>query len=68
MNIVLYTIGCPNCNTLHKKLDSKNIQYSIVTDTDEMRRKGYEHLPVLEVDGKPYNFFEAIQWIKENVQ
>ena len=60
---VLYSIHCPSCNVLHKKLDSKNISYVLMTDRSIMQSKGFKELPMLEVDGKLYNFREAVDWI-----
>ena len=47
--IVLYTIGCPNCKVLERKLNSKNVPYETVTDVEIMRNKGIQSAPVLEV-------------------
>ena len=41
MDIVLYTIDCPNCIILEKKLKSKNIQFLRVSDKDTIIAKGY---------------------------
>lgn len=60
---VLYSIHCPSCNVLQKKLDSKNISYVLMTDRSIMQSKGFKELPMLEVDGKLYNFREAVDWI-----
>jgi hypothetical protein len=32
MKIVLYTIGCPQCNVLEKKLNNAGVQYEIIND------------------------------------
>lgn len=63
MKIVLYTIGCPKCKVLEKKLGLKNIQYSIVTDEEEIRSMGFLSLPMLSVDDKVMPFAEAVGWI-----
>lgn len=60
---VLYSIHCPSCNVLQKKLDNKNINYVLMTDRSIMQSKGFKELPMLEVDGKLYNFREAVDWI-----
>ena len=64
--IVLYTIGCPQCLVLEKKLDMKNIKYDKVTDENVMIEKGFVSAPVLEVDGIELNFKEANEWLKNN--
>lgn len=61
--IKLYTIDCPKCKVLEKKLDAKGIIYEITKDKEEMAAKKIYDLPVLEVDNKILNFNEAVNWI-----
>ena len=61
--ITLYTIDCPKCNVLEKKLNMKNIKYETIKDINVMQEKGFQQAPVLEVDGKIYNFEEAIKFV-----
>lgn len=61
--IILYTTNCPKCQVLKAKLDSKNIQYDIVTDIKEIREKGFLSAPILQIGDKFYSFGEAIQYI-----
>ena len=63
--IVLYTIGCPKCNTLERKLQEKNISYIKNEDVEEMFNMGIEYAPVLVVKGRKMEFNEAIKWVKE---
>lgn len=63
--IILYTIDCPKCKVLERKLEEKNIQYKVCKDTNIMAEKGYMYLPILEIDDKVLNFKEAVDWIKE---
>jgi len=63
LKIVLYTTGCPKCKVLEKKLRLKNIQYSIVTDEEEIRNTGFLSLPLLSVDDKIMPFTEAVGWV-----
>lgn len=50
--ITLYsTKTCPKCSIVKAKLDNKNIEYTLVDDEDVLREKGYDLLPVLEVNG-----------------
>ena len=63
MNIILYTIDCPRCIVLEKKLQQKNINFSVNKDKEEMFFKGFTSAPMLEVDGKYMDFFEARRWI-----
>lgn len=64
MNI-LYTTHCPKCSVLEKKLNAKNIPYKEVTDVDLMISKGFDSMPVLEVDGMAMDFKTANTWINE---
>ena len=65
MNIVLYTIDCPNCIILEKKLKTKNIEFLRVSDEETIRAKGFgdSSFPILEVDGVAMGYKTAIQWV-----
>lgn len=63
--ITLYTIDCPKCKRLEKALEQESIQYEVRRDRDEMEQKGFDFMPVLEVDGQIMNYSEAINWINE---
>lgn len=65
MDIVLYTIGCENCDILEKKLEAKNIKFLRVSDEETIRAKGYgdSTFPILEVDGVEMSYRTAIQWV-----
>ena len=65
MNIVLYTIDCPNCLILEKKLKAKNFEFLRVSDKDTIIAKGFgdSAFPILEVDGITMNYKTAIQWV-----
>ena len=65
MKITLYSTHCPKCLVLEEKLQDKNIDYELVTDIDEMVKKGFQSAPVLEVDGKLMDFSEANKWVNE---
>ena len=59
----LYSTGCPKCKVLKSKLDSKQIEYTIIDDIEVMKNKGFNSLPVLEVDGTMYEFREAVNYV-----
>ena len=59
MRVTLYTTHCPKCKVLEKKLNSKNINYNEVTDTNIMISKGFTSTPMLEVDGTIMDFSQA---------
>ena len=63
MSIILYSTGCPKCNVLEAKLNSKSIKYEVCTDIEVMQSKGMMSAPNLEVDGKLMSFGDAIKWI-----
>ena len=63
--IKLYTIHCPQCNVLKKKLDIAGISYTLIDDENWLRENGYDKFPILEVDGNQMNYIQAINWLKE---
>ena len=68
MNVVLYTIDCPNCLVLEKKLKAKNIEFLRVSDRDTIIAKGFgsSAFPILEVDDVTMNYKTAISWINNH--
>lgn len=65
--IVVYTIHCPACNILEKKLQNANLLYSVIDDREELTKMGLEQFPLMQVDCGPLmNLREANQWIKEH--
>lgn len=65
MNVTLYSTGCPKCRILETKLNQKNISFNIDKDEDEMIKRGFQSLPMLEVDGKLMDFGDAVRWVNE---
>lgn len=63
MSIVLYSTGCPKCKVLKTKLQQNNIEYVEVSDVAIMKEKGFEYVPVLEIDGVAHSFKDAVEWI-----
>lgn len=64
-NVIVYTIHCPACNILEKKLQKAGIEYSVVDD--ETKMTNIEQFPMMSVDCGPLmTLKEANQWIKEN--
>ena len=63
--VVVYTIHCPACNILEKKLQKAGIEYSVVDD--ETKMEGIEQFPMMQVNCGPLmTLKEANQWIKES--
>lgn len=63
--VLLYSTGCPKCKVLEKKLEEKNVKFEKIGDVDLMLAKGFMEVPMLEVDGKLYDFREGVKWVNE---
>ena len=63
MKIVLYSTGCPRCNVLKTKLKNKGVDFEEINDTKLMIDKGFDSVPVLEVDGNYMDFGKANEFI-----
>lgn len=65
--IVLYSTDCPRCKVLEKKLEQKNIDFTINKNTDDImsvaNKTGFISAPLLEVDGQVMGFEQANQFI-----
>ncbi len=70
--IKMYSTGCPKCNVLKKKLDTKGYKYEIVTDIAIIQKIGEENnintLPILNVNGNVMDFKGAVKWLEEDGQ
>lgn len=65
--MILYTIGCPQCNVLEQKLDKAGISYEKCTDKEVMRAKHMVSAPMLELDdGTTLDFSKAVKWVNEH--
>jgi glutaredoxin len=62
-NIILYSTGCPKCNVLKTKLDSKGINYTVNDSIDEMTSLRIDAVPVLFVGDTRLEFKEAVEWV-----
>jgi glutaredoxin len=64
--IKLYTTGCPQCNVLKSKLDSKGIKYESITSLEIIQEvaksQGFRSVPILEVDGNYMDFISSIKY------
>ena len=63
--VILYSTHCPRCKVLELKLKQKDIVYEEINDVEQMKAKGFNEAPKLEVDGTVYGFKEAVDWVKE---
>ena len=68
MNMILYTVDCPKCKVLEKKLNNANISFEICKDTKLMAEKNISKLPMLEVDGEMLTFKEAVDMINKGLK
>ena len=76
MKIILYSIGCPQCKVLERKLDSYHAVYELCTDEEVMKAKGFKTAPILglieEINGETKEtylpFSKAYAWCKENLK
>lgn len=62
-DIVVYTTGCPKCKVLESKMKAKGIEYDPIDDVDNIRSKGFLHVPVMEVNGESYDFAAAVKLV-----
>lgn len=63
-SITVYTIHCPACNVLEKKLKNKNIIYNIIDDEDILNELNIDNFPMMRInDGPLLNYKEAREWV-----
>ena len=58
-DVVLYSTGCPKCKVLEAKLKNHKIFYRLITDKNEMIKNGFKNVPVLKVNDKFFDFYNA---------
>ena len=61
--VVLYSTGCPRCKVLEAKLKQKNIEYTEVSDIEEIEKKGISSVPCLGVEEEILDFGSAVKWV-----
>lgn len=59
MDITLYSIGCPKCTVLKRKMDNKKISYNYINSLDAVIERNFQEVPQLEIDGKVFSFNDA---------
>lgn len=66
-NITLYSTGCPKCKIAERLLSEKDIDYSVVTDTDTITTladsHGFTAVPFAEINGKITDSAGLFRWI-----
>lgn len=50
---------------LEEKLNQAGIEYSAVSDVDEIQARGFSAVPVLIRDGEAMEFGQAVKWVNE---
>ena len=61
---ILYTIDCPSCKILEKKLHNQGIEFDTI-DARENNPTNMTQFPQLEVeDGTILNYADAVKWVK----
>ena len=65
--ITVYSLDCPKCLALKKRLADKGIDFTLIENRDEVVKVGstfgVTDVPVMVVDDKVYNFLEAVDYI-----
>ena len=63
--IILYTLNCPKCMVLERKLKQNSIDFETHDSVDEMMKLGIKAAPALSIDGgnTVMDFGSAIKWI-----
>ena len=65
MKAILYSTHCPCCEALEEWLRQAEIEYAVVSDTEQILALGITHVPILEIDGRQMNYPAAIRWLNE---
>lgn len=67
MIVVLYSTDCPRCRVLEKKLQQKNIGFTVNKNLDDITKIansiGVFSVPLLSVDDQVLTFEQANQFI-----
>lgn len=71
MKLTVFSLGCPKCIVLEKKLTNAGLDYTVVDDEKQVEQAcnilGTTSIPVLRIDdeNKYMGFSAAVQWLKE---
>lgn len=62
--ITVYTIHCPACNVLEKKLAAAGLAYEVVDDVTQMT--DIKIFPMMTVDGGDrMTYKQSVDWVRE---
>lgn len=62
---IVYSTGCPQCKILLQKIKEKTIPYEIIDDIKIMESKGILSVPVVEYNGKMYNYIDSLKLVRD---
>ena len=63
--IYIYTIGCPACNVLIKKIVQKDLQATLIQDQKTFDELNIDVFPMMRIDNGPLmNYQEALDWLQ----
>ncbi len=66
--ITLYSTGCPQCEVVKEKLEAKNIVFNVISNKEEIMKKGFTKVPVLQIGASYYeSFIEICAAIRERI-
>lgn len=65
MKATLYSTHCPCCKALEERLRQAEIEYTVISNTEQILALGITHVPILEIDGRQMNYPAAIRWLNE---
>lgn len=67
--MILYSTHCPKCMVVETKLKQAGVEFTVVDDVDKVVEVGNANditsAPILESDGKFYDFAGVIKFLKE---
>lgn len=61
--IKFYTIECPACMVLEKKLIAKGVVFTKIDDMETLQSLDIEQFPVLEVNNELLSYSKAVKWV-----
>ena len=65
MKAIPYSTHCPCCEALEERLREAEIEYTVVSNTEQILTLGITHVPILEINGQKLNYPAAIRWLNE---
>lgn len=61
--VKFYTIDCPACMVLEKKLEAKGVVFTKINDIETLQSLNIEQFPVLEVNNEFLSYSKAVKWV-----